>query len=155
MLLSVHILHGLHLLLGLLAGGLGLFFLGVDDGVLNLGPLSSSLLSQLSHSFLVVEHFLVLLHHEAGLLMSTDFVLLLLVQHLTGTFSCLFNLFPCTHLFLFEESDSVGEQFGITVDLFSLSLGVHQVPLVRVRPVALATRVVRMRRVEGVAIHVV
>ena len=109
MLLSVHILHGLHLLLGLLASGLGLFFLGVDDGVLNLGPLSSSLFSQLSHSFLVVEHFFVLLHHEAGLLMSTDFVLLLLVQHLTGTFSSLFDLFPCAHLFLFQQGDSVGE----------------------------------------------
>ncbi len=101
MLLSVHLLHDLHLLLGLLAGGLGLLFLRVDDGVLNLGPLSSSLLPQLSHSFLVVEHFLVLVHDEAGLLMSSDFVLLLLVYHLTGTFSRLFDLFPCAHLLLF------------------------------------------------------
>ena len=141
MLLSVHLLHHLHLLLGLLTGGLSFLFLGVDDGVLDLGPLPASLLPELSHSFLVVEHFFVLVHDEASLLLSTDLVLLLLVQHLPGTFPGFFDLLPCAHLFLFEKGDSVGQELGITIDLFSLSLGVHQVPLVRIRPVALATRV--------------
>ena len=102
MLLLVHILHGFHLLLGLLTSGFSLFLLAVYNSVLHFGPLTASLLAKLSHTFLIVKNLFVLVHQVARLLLCSYFVLLLLFENLSSSFSSLLDLLPRSHLLLFE-----------------------------------------------------
>jgi hypothetical protein len=49
-------------------------------------------------------------------LMNLHLVFLLECEDFVGTFLCLFDLFPCTHLFLFQEGDTVGKKLSVSLN---------------------------------------
>ena len=63
--------------------------------------------------------------NDFGYLLNFFFITSFKIENIIGTLLCLFNLFPCFHLFLFEQSYSISKQLRVSVDVFPtfLSLG--------------------------------
>ena len=87
-----------------------------EDGLLDLCLLHVSVLAHLNDSLTVLlgNHLFVL--HLFHLFLDAFIVALLQSHDLSGTFLGLFDLLPCLHLFLFEESNTVGQKLCIPLD---------------------------------------
>ena len=86
------------------------------DGLLDLRLLHAPVLAHLNDSLTVLlgNHAFVL--HLFHLFLDALVIALLQSHDFSGTFLSLFDLLPCLHLLLFEQSNTVGQKLRIPLD---------------------------------------